>query len=198
MGPVARIVDGECDLIPGFLPGPRGYQVLHELQHEVPWEQQWIRMFSRRIPSPRLTAWYGDAEAVYRYSGTTLRPLPWFDTLSGLRDLIERYLGCQFNSVLLNYYRNGNDAMGRHSDDEKELGENPVIASLSLGDTRQFSLHPRIPNGEAARNMQLPHGSLLVMSGPCQSNWKHSIPRTRKEVGPRINLTFRNVSRGVR
>ena len=197
MGGIVEVATNECQLIPGFLDAPLGSQVFHKLHREVNWKQQSIKVFNRTTKPPRLTAWYGDVGAVYRYSGTTQVPLPWNNTLLGLKAVVEIYLDFEFNSVLLNYYRNGDDSMGRHSDDEKELGPDPLIASLSLGETRKFTLHPRPPNPASPRPVLLSHGSLLIMRGSCQKNWKHSVPKTHKKVGPRINLTFRQIIREV-
>ncbi len=164
------------------------------LRDEVAWEVHRIRLFGREVDSPRLSCWIGDPEASYTYSGTRFEPHPWPASLVAVRDRIAADCGEEFNSVLVNRYRDGRDAMGWHSDDEKELGPRPVIASLSLGATRRFTLkHRRAP--ETKLTLDLANGSLLVMRGDTQSNYRHALPRTAKPVAERINLTFRKLAR---
>ena len=178
--------------------GPRHTpQMLETLTREIAWQQHKVRVFNREHLVPRLTAWHGDQGMQYSYSGCTHAPMPWNSTLTEMRDRLEQFLGYSFNSVLLNLYRNGDDAMGRHSDDEKELGPEPVIASVSFGETRKFVLHPRSGNAEKSLSIDLEDGSLLLMQGTCQIRWKHSIPRTRRARKPRINLTFRDIAKPV-
>jgi alkylated DNA repair dioxygenase AlkB len=149
-------------------------------------------MFGRWVDSPRLSCWIGDPDARYRYSGQTFEPHPWPQVLLPLRVRLRKELGIDFNSVLANLYRDGRDAMGWHSDDEPELGAEPVIASVSLGAARRFVLRRR--DDHTVRNaFLLEPGSLLVMRGSSQRDWQHALPRTAKPVGPRINLTFRHV-----
>lgn len=164
------------------------------LREQVAWEVHRIRLFGREHDSPRLSSWIGDAQAHYRYSGADFRPHPWPAALAPIRERLARELGAPFNSVLANRYRDGRDAMGWHSDDEPELGPAPVIASLSLGGTRRFSLKHRRDAGLKA-TLDLAHGSLLVMAGATQANYRHALPRTAKPVGERINLTFRVIGR---
>jgi alkylated DNA repair dioxygenase AlkB len=133
----------------------------------------------------------GDPEAVYRYSNTTFTPKPWLDCILALKIQLEAAAGAPFNSVLLNYYRSGQDAMGWHSDDEPELGPQPVIASVSLGAVRRFLL--RAKAGGPSSAIELEHGSLLLMQGDTQENYRHSLPRTARPVQARINLTFRRI-----
>jgi alkylated DNA repair dioxygenase AlkB len=154
-------------------------------------------MFGREVTAPRLTAWFGDPHASYVYSGVRHDPVPWTPTLADLRARVERATEHAFNSVLLNFYRDGEDSVSWHSDDEPELGAQPVIASLSLGATRVFQLKHKRRADLARVDIELSHGSLLLMSGNCQSHWKHQIPkrRGRTRPGPRINLTFRRVGR---
>ena len=194
MGPIT-VLPGQCLLFPDFLAPSDGYTLFEVLQKSVEWETHSVRLFGRTHRCPRLIAWYGDPGARYRYSGVTHQPRPWLEELRALRLEIQRTLGSPFNSVLLNYYRDGNDSMGMHSDDEKELGHIPVIASVSLGDARRFTFQPRGNNCEPGVKLDLPHGSLLVMQANCQQEWKHGVPKTRKAVGERINLTFRNILR---
>ncbi|KGM53807.1 DNA methylase [Lysobacter arseniciresistens ZS79] len=179
-----------------WLPAGEAAALFGELRAAVPWEVHRIRLFGREVDSPRLSCWIGDREAVYRYSGARFEPHPWPARLAELRGRLERELGTGFNSVLANLYRGGRDSMGWHSDDEPELGPAPVIASVSLGATRRFVLkHRRDPARRLA--LDLPPGSLLVMSGDTQRNYRHALPRTAKVVGERINLTFRCVGPGV-
>ncbi len=187
------VVPKECHLVLGFLGDSRGFGFFEQLRNEAQWARHEVRVFDNTYATPRLTAWYGDAGAVYRYSGTTHVPLPWIAPLDAIRRNVEEHTGTAFNSVLLNYYRDGNDCMGRHSDDERELGPCPLIASLSLGGRRMFVLHPKRGNSREARHVMLVHGSLLLMYGRCQQHWKHSVPRSRTLTQPRINLTFRQV-----
>lgn len=194
------VIPGQCRYIPDFLEPARGYDLYDCLLDQVDWQQHSVRLFDKVCQSPRLSAWYGDPDTVYHYSGSTMDvPLPWFGPLQTLRERVQTATRCRFNSVLLNYYRDGNDGVSRHSDDETELGQRPVIASVSLGETRRFIFHPRKFNTAESIRFNLTHGSLLVMYGLCQRQWKHSVPKSKKPTGPRINLTFRNVvGRGCR
>jgi alkylated DNA repair dioxygenase AlkB len=167
--------------------------VLARLIEETPWHQETITVWRRTYLQPRLTAWYGDAGARYRYSGLDLEPLPWTDLLSALRAAVEGAVGASFNSVLLNYYRDRSDSMGLHSDDEPELGPEPVIASLSLGATRTFMLKHRRRRDLDPVRLPLASGTLLVMQGSTQRNWKHGIAKQARPCGARVNLTFRRI-----
>lgn len=164
------------------------------LLDELPWEARTIRLFGREVLQPRLTAWVGEPEAVYTYSGTRHTPLPWTPTLATLRARLTAELGLPLNSVLCNLYRDGRDAMGMHSDDEPELGAEPVVVSLSLGATRRFLLRHRRGPERGKLDLALRHGSLLVMRGPTQRLYRHGVPREPRLSAPRINLTFRQVS----
>lgn len=166
--------------------------MLAALRAQVPWEVHRIRMFGRWVDSPRLSCWIGDAGTGYVYSGARFEPRPWPEALAALRPRIDQAAGVAMNSVLANLYRDGRDAMGWHSDDEPELGPWPVIASLSLGGSRRFVFrHRRAP--ERKFELALEHGSLLLMAGDTQVDWKHALPRTARPVPPRINLTFRRI-----
>jgi alkylated DNA repair dioxygenase AlkB len=167
--------------------------LLRQLIDETPWRQETITLWGQSHLQPRLSAWYGDPQAIYTYSGMTLTPLPWTPLLSATRASVEGLAGHRFNSVLLNYYRDQNDSMGYHSDDEPELGDQPVIASLSLGAERPFLLKPKAGGAARAVKLVLKSGSLLVMQGNTQRNWKHGIAKERHPCGPRINLTFRAI-----
>lgn len=167
--------------------------LLQRLIAEVPWREEHIVLWGKRCRQPRLIAWYGDADSVYTYSGTTHMPLPWTALLSSLKQAVERVAAAQFNSVLLNYYRNERDSMGMHSDDEPELGRNPVIASLSLGTERELVFRHKKRKDLAPIRLALASGSLLLMKGETQHHWKHGIEKQRSACGPRVNLTFRRI-----
>lgn len=175
-----------------FLPEGQADSLLQELLREVPWQRSEIRLYGRSVLEPRLSCWMGDPEAVYRYSGTAFTPKPWIMPVIQLRREVEDCCGHRFNSVLLNYYRHGRDAMGWHSDDEPELGQWPVIASVSLGAERRFLLREK-RQGARALGLTLAHGSLLLMHGDVQERFQHALPRTQKPVDARINLTFRKI-----
>ena len=162
------------------------------LMGEVRWEQHWLTLFGRRIAAPRLSAWYAEPGCSYRYSGLSLAAQPFTPVLAQIRARTEALAGHGFNSVLLNLYRDGADGMSWHSDDEPELGPEPLIASLSLGATRRFLLRRR----DAPRTrlgIDLADGSLLLMAPPLQRHWLHSVPKTRRATGARINLTWRRI-----
>lgn len=164
-------------------------QLLERLIADTAWRAETVTVFGRRHLQPRLTAWHGDK--AYRYSGLTLAPQPWTPLLADVRDAVGRAAGTAFNSVLLNYYRNERDSMGMHADDEPELGPQPVIASLSLGEVRTFTLRHR-HSGKVLR-LPLESGSLLVMAGDLQAHWLHGVAKSSRQLGPRLNLTFRNI-----
>ena len=157
---------------------------------ETAWEQPRIQMFGKRVAIPRLQAWYGDPEAHYRYSGLDNRPVAWTELLAEIRQRLETTTVERFNSVLVNRYRDGQDSNGWHSDDEKELGPEPCIASLSLGATRRFLLRRR---DDKTRRIEVPlsSGSLLLMWGRSQADWQHCVPKQANIAETRINLTFR-------
>lgn len=186
---------GIIDFKSDFLSEEEADKYFAALQEQTSWDQHEYKNYrtGSMIKVPRLTAWYADSEDMnYSYSGITETVKTWTPLLLVLKDKIEEATAVKYNSVLLNCYRNGKDSVGFHADDEKELGINANIASLSLGDARTFQLDQykgRPPLGK--ETFSLTHGSLLVMSGATQHYWKHSIPKTYKDVGPRINLTFR-------
>lgn len=193
----ARLPGATLRFHPGWLDAEAADRLFDALRDGLPWSVHRIRLFGREVDSPRLSAWMGDPAAVYRYSGTVFVPYPWTGALASLRERLQAALGVPFNSVLANLYRNGQDAMGWHSDDEPELGSRPVIASVSLGAERRFLLkHREDPARRAA--LALPHGSLLVMSGDTQRLYRHALPRTARPVGARINLTFRQIDPALR
>ncbi|HRD65738.1 MAG TPA: alpha-ketoglutarate-dependent dioxygenase AlkB [Candidatus Competibacter sp.] len=164
------------------------------LQRETAWQQHTITLYGRAIVSPRLSAWYGDPDAIYSYSGLRLEPVSWTPTLLLVRERIERLAAAHFNSALLNLYRDGQDSMGWHSDDEPELGRNPVIASVSFGATRRFLMQHK--KRRLRVELRLEDGDVLVLGGTTQHCWRHHVPKTRQPTGSRINLTFRSIQSG--
>jgi alkylated DNA repair dioxygenase AlkB len=161
------------------------------LRDETDWIQPQIKMFGKWVDQPRLMSWQAVDDLKYSYSGITLNPRPFSSAVSQIASKIEKKTGISFNSVLINYYRNGQDSMGWHADDEPELGEDPIIASVSLGEARDFLLRHNTRK-ELTLKLPLPTGSLLLMGKGIQKNWKHSLPK-RKHAGSRINLTFRKI-----
>lgn len=182
--------NGEAYYFPGFFAPVDADRIFSALRTETPWKQEPVRIFGREIMQPRLTALYGFAEKTYSYSGIVMNALPWTETLLAIRGLLGPALDTNFDVALLNFYRDGNDGMGWHRDNEKELGPEPLIASLSFGATRRFLLRPYKAEG-APVSLLLEHGSLLVMKGASQQCWEHSLPKTGRNTGPRINVTFR-------
>ncbi|GGK75703.1 alpha-ketoglutarate-dependent dioxygenase AlkB [Rufibacter glacialis] len=182
--------DATVYLIPAFIPAEDQLALQEALTQKVAWRQEKIRMFGKQIDQPRLTAWYADAGKAYTYSGLIWEPLPWLPELTILRTALQELTGASFNSVLLNLYRHGQDSMGWHADDERELGQNPIIASVSLGQERTFSFRHR-QQKDLKHTLVLPSGSLLLMAGPTQHFWLHQLPKTTKAQQPRLNLTFR-------
>lgn len=164
------------------------------LRERVAWRQDYLRMFGRLIAVPRLESWVADEGLDYTYSGIHHDPDPWSEELLTLRDLVSEHAGASFNSVLCNLYRDGNDGVDWHADDESEFGPMPVIGSLSLGATRRFDLRRADDHAEKIE-LDLHHGDLVIMRGTTQALWKHRVPKTKKPVGERINLTFRTVIR---
>ncbi len=181
--------DGEAFLIEKALSAEDADSSFSDLLETIDWQQEHALLFGRKIAVPRLTAWYGSHG--YGYSGIHHEPAELTPTLTTLKSMAETVTGGHFNSVLINLYRDGQDSMGWHSDDEPVLGPEPEIASLSLGATRRFHLKHRTSGKRV--DLDLAHGSCLIMRGRCQACWRHQLPKTRKRVGPRINLTFRMI-----
>jgi alkylated DNA repair dioxygenase AlkB len=167
------------------------------LEREIAWERHRFVLFGRTVEAPRLSCWIGDAGAAYVYSRTRFEPRPWTPAVAALRDALAVRLGLRFNSVLANLYRDGRDSMGWHSDDEPELGPEPVIASLSFGAMRTFRLRERATR-RPVLSLELAHGSLLVMAGQTQRHYQHALPRRAGVAAPRINLTFRRIAPDAR
>lgn len=173
---------------PGFFKESIATKLLEALKTAVNWKQE---STSFGNPFPRLTAYYADEGIKYAYSGAVHESLPWPKVLKQVKDKIEEFTGEPFNSLLLNFYRDGKDSIGWHGDNEKELGENPMVPSISLGASRTFQI--RHNETKEKQNFVLEHGSLIVMGGTMQHHWQHSVPKTTKPVGERINLTFRRI-----
>lgn len=184
--------DSDIVYVRDLIAADDGGRLLDEVVASSAWRQDSIKMYGREIPVPRLNAWHGDPGRTYTYSGIALEPEPWTAPLTEIRELVEVELGTSFNSVLVNLYRDGSDGVSWHSDDEPELGPAPTIASVSLGATRRFQLrHRQEPARRAA--LDLEHGSVLVMRGSTQRCWHHQVPKTTRQVAPRVNLTFRQI-----
>jgi alkylated DNA repair dioxygenase AlkB len=169
--------------------------ILRTLMAETPWRQENVMVWGKKFSQPRLVAWYGDGGNDYTYSGIKLTPLSWTSLLIGIKRRVETTTAANFNSVLLNYYRDNRDSMGFHSDDEKELGARPHIASVSLGEERTFVLKHKVSKSVRDIRLRLPSGSLLLMKGETQRYWKHGIAKETRPCGPRVNLTFRRIER---
>jgi alkylated DNA repair dioxygenase AlkB len=167
--------------------------VMRQLIDEIAWRAENVVVWGRTYPQPRLTAWYGDIGKNYTYSGINLSPFPWTEALLDIKSRVEAVARMDFNSVLLNYYRDHRDSMGLHSDDEPELGERPILASLSLGEERNFILKHKHEKALKPVRLKLASGSLLLMKGDTQRYWKHGIDKETRPCGPRVNLTFRRI-----
>jgi alkylated DNA repair dioxygenase AlkB len=182
----------EILFIENFFNEEESVSYMESLKDRIKWNQDYIKMFGKTHRVPRLTAWYGDRNKTYTYSGISMTSKPWNAELLEIKKKVEQYANFNFNSVLLNFYRSGNDSNSWHSDDEKELGYQPIIGSVSLGGTRKFRLRNK-KNKKTTYNIELDKGSLLIMSGKTQQYWEHQIPKTKKIVSERINLTFRSI-----
>ena len=190
---VLPLPDGDFRLLPAFL-DPEEAQALFAALHEaIPWQQDQITMYGKTHPVPRLHQWFGAEARPYRWSGITMASQPWPPSLKALCFRVEQAVGASFNSVLANLYRDGQDSVGWHADDEADFGPNPTIASISLGAERPFALRHRTNLDFRHHLIALPAGSLLVMGGRSQACWVHSLPRRKRVRAPRINLTFRQV-----
>jgi len=176
---------------------PRASALFDVLRAEIPWQQHRLLLFGKFVDAPRLSCWIGDADAVYTYSRTRFEPLPWTLAVASLRDELRTITGTDFNSVLANLYRDGRDSVGWHSDDERELGPQPLIASLSFGAPRRFRLRSLHDANAPVFPLDLVAGSLLLMAGATQHNYRHDLPKTARAVGERINLTFRRIVAGA-
>lgn len=185
-----NLPDAEIEYYPNFFDAFRANELFEKLKNEIPWQQDNITVFGKTHPQPRLTALFGNEGKPYSYSNIVMQPNPWNPLLMFIKNEIEEICQEHFTTVLLNYYRDGKDSNGWHADNERELGRNPIIASVSFGEDRFFHLqHNTIKEQKLKINLE--HGSLLLMKGTTQHFWKHQIPKTAKPIGPRINLTFR-------
>jgi alkylated DNA repair dioxygenase AlkB len=184
------VVDGELAMLPRLPLATSTADAMAQLIADTPWRAEIVTVYGKQHPQPRLTAAYGAAP--YTYSGLTIHPLPWTALLLSIKDAVESASGHTFNSVLLNYYRDERDSMGMHSDDERELGRNPVVASVSFGATRTFILRHKA--SRQTIKLDLPDGCLLLMAGALQHHWQHGINKLAKTTGPRVNLTFRSIN----
>lgn len=170
---------------------PEEASLLHAmLLSKSPWKQRTQKMYDKTVLTPRLTAWYGDGEKAYKLGGSEFEVNSWTPELLSLKEKIEGKFGYEFNSVLLNLYRDNNDSVAWHRDKEKRYGERPVIASISLGETRKFDFR-KMDDHSRRYSLPLPHGSLLIMKGDLQENWQHRIAKSSQPMRERINLTFR-------
>lgn len=192
--PTERIVlnlpDADIIYYPAFFNHEMADNLYNDLLHSIPWQQDTIKVYGKEHQQPRLTALFGNDGKPYTYSNITMQPHAWNLLLQKIKYQVETVAETQFTSVLLNYYRDGKDSNGWHADNEKELGKNPVIASLSFGSERLFQLKHN-NDSQLKQSIALEHGSLLLMKGTTQHYWKHQIPKTNKPIGGRINLTFR-------
>jgi alkylated DNA repair dioxygenase AlkB len=189
---LTKIENGEYLFYSDFFSKAESDLFLQKLKVEIEWKQESMNMYGKQVDFPRLTAWYGDNDKPYSFSGITLQPKIWTKELLEIKAKIEPLATVQFNSVLLNRYRSGNDSISWHTDAEKELGQNPVIASVNFGATRKFQL--RHINTKEKLEIKLTNGSLLIMQGELQHYWQHQVPKTSKVVNERINLTFRVIN----
>lgn len=167
--------------------------IFQTLLNEIKWRQDKVKIYGKEVDLPRKTAWYGDGNMSYKFSGIHLNPEPWTPTLLKIKEKVEEIAKIKFNSVLLNLYRDGKDGVSWHTDAEPELGNNPVIASVSFGGARRFMFRHQ-HNHDLKAEIELIHGSFLIMAGVTQHFWQHQIPKTSKHVQPRINLTFRVIN----
>lgn len=187
---VFDLPDAEIIYFPNFYNQETADSIYLQLQQEILWQQDNIKVYGKVYPQPRLTALYGNEGLSYSYSNIKMQPHPWNSLLQQLKADVESCAQTNFSTVLLNQYRDGKDSNGWHADNEKELGINPIIASISFGAQRTFQLKHN-SDKTLKKSIILEHGSLLLMKGTTQHFWKHQIPKTAKPINPRINLTFR-------
>lgn len=186
-----NLPDADVILYENFFNKVESDRLFKSLTENIKWQQDQIKFYGNLINLPRLTAWYGDPGFSYTYSGIPMNPHPWNEDLIFIKSRIEKEVGAEFSSVLLNLYRDGSDSVHWHQDNEKELGMNPIIGSVSFGETRPFQLKHLRREDLSKVDIPLSHGCFLLMRGSTQHCWKHQIPKTSKKIGARINLTFR-------
>ncbi len=184
--------DGETRYFEKFIQQDEANIYFEKLKTQIEWRQDPIKLFGKSIMQPRLTALYGNPEKPFGYSGIVMQPLGWTDFLLEIKNRIEVKAETNFTHVLLNYYRDGQDSMGWHRDNEAVLGPKPTIASVSFGQSREFQIR-NYKEKKFKLKLPLDHGSLLIMSGNSQQNWEHQVPKKSKIMGSRINLTFRKI-----
>ena len=187
---VLELPDADVVYTANFYDPDQAQRLFDRLLTSVEWRQERITVYGKTHLTPRLSCWMADGALDYRYAHMTMTSVPWSEALLSVKSELENYTGDRFNSVLINYYRDGQDSNGWHSDDEPELGENPIIASISLGAPRDFQLRHKKTSQKV--NIKLEHGSLLMMRGSTQQCWQHHVPK-RVGVDGRINLTFRTI-----
>lgn len=185
-----NLLDSDICYYPNFLNQAEAENLFNRLRNTVPWQQDTIKVFGKTHPQPRLTALFGDHNKPYTYSNITMEPHQFIEPLSDLKKRVDEIAKTDFTTCLLNLYRDGRDSNGWHADNEKELGKNPIIVSISLGQERFFHLKHRA-NPQMKHKILLENGSLLLMKGETQHHWLHQIPKTTRQIGERINLTFR-------
>src|SRR5262249_17198527 len=186
--------DSDISFYPEFFSTEDSDSMFHDLLVNTQWAQETMKYYGKDVKLPRLTAWYGDKGAVYRYSGISNEPHPWTPMLLLIETRLRPIARVKFNSVLLNLYRDGDDRVSWHQDNESELGKTPVIASVSFGGTRRFQLRHKFRKELRRVDLDLTHGSLLIMRGTTQQFWQHQIVKTSRPVDPRINLSFRIIN----
>ena len=189
---ILELVNGRLILYRTFLYNLDCKRLFNALERKTAWESGSIFIGGKKQIIPRLNSWYADESYTFTYSGIKLKPHLWYSELSEIRELLRNELSLNFNSCLLNLYRNGNDSVAWHCDDEPELGRNPIIASLSLGAPRKFAIRSLHDHNDK-HTIVLPHGSLLIMEGEIQHRYEHQVPKEKNISSPRINLTFRNI-----
>lgn len=189
---ILNLPDAEIVLYERFFSQEESSELFNKLFEEIKWRNDKIKLYGKEFVLPRKTAWYGDSDRHYTYSGIHLQPESWTASLLKIKARIETVAQTTFNSVMLNLYRDGNDGISWHTDAESELGRNPIIGSISFGETRRFMLRHR-RNKDIKTEIDLSDGSFLLMSGPTQHYWQHQIPKTSRHLSPRINLTFRTI-----
>ena len=187
------LIDAQVSYVPSFIGFEEANELFNKLIDDINWQQDDIVVFGKKFQQPRLTALYGNDGKSYSYSSLTMFPNKWNSLLIYIKEKVEEFMNVKFTTILLNYYRDGNDSNGWHADNEKELGKNPIIASISFGAKRVFQMKHNT-NKDQKFKIELEHGSLLIMKGTTQHFWKHQIPKSTKKVGPRINLTFRIIN----
>jgi len=185
-------IDGEAYFMAHFFDTEKSNELFDSLLDNIRWKHEPVKIMGKEIMQPRLTAWYGDEGKSYSYTGINMMPSPWNDDLRYIRELIEKKTGLTFNSALLNQYRDGNDSVGWHRDNESSLGVNPIIASVSFGTSRVFSFKHH-KDKKLKEKITLTNGSLLLMMGETQHRWLHSIQKDLSVAAPRINITFRTI-----